>query len=114
VLAATGIYGLMAYSVAERTREIGIRMALGARAGNVLSMIVRQATWVIGIGLVAGVSAALALSRLIRSALFDVAPADLATYVVVSAVVVCVGVIASLVPARRAVSVDPTLALKAE
>jgi putative ABC transport system permease protein len=114
ILAATGIYGLMAYSVAERTREIGIRMALGARAGDVLSMVLRQATWVVGGGITLGLAIALMLTRLIRSMLFDVGPTDPSTYVVVCAVVVLVGAMASLVPSHRAVSVDPTLALKEE
>ena len=72
VLAATGIYGVMAYSVAERTREIGIRMALGARAQDVLRMVLRQATWMIGIGLLVGLASALAVTRVIRSVLVEV------------------------------------------
>jgi predicted permease len=114
LLAATGIYGLMAYSVAERTREIGIRMALGARAWDVLSMVLRQTTWVVGIGTAAGLAAALMLTRLIRSVLIEVGPTDPAAYVVGSIAVIAVGALAALVPSRRAVSVDPTVALKDE
>jgi ABC-type antimicrobial peptide transport system permease subunit len=104
----------MAYSVAERTREIGIRMALGARSSDVLSMVLRQASTVVGVGVVIGLGAAFGLARLIRSVLVGVAPTDIATYAAVSVVLVGVGAIASLVPSHRAVSVDPTVALKEE
>jgi putative ABC transport system permease protein len=114
MLAATGIYGVMAYSVAERTREIGIRMALGARARDVLVMVLQQATWIVGVGLVLGLVGALAVTRLIRSTLFDVTPTDPPTFVVVSLTLLLIAAIASLIPTRRATAVDPTIALKSE
>jgi putative ABC transport system permease protein len=114
VLAATGIYGVMAYSVAERTREIGIRMALGARAQDVLRMVLRQATWMIGIGLLVGLASALAATRVIRSVLVEVTATDPVTFAAVTALLVSIAAVACLVPTRRATSVDPTVALKFE
>jgi putative ABC transport system permease protein len=114
VLAATGIYGVMAYSVAERTREIGIRMALGARAQDVLRMVLRQATWMIGIGLLVGLASALAVTRVIRSVLVEVTATDPATFAAVTALLVSIAAVACLVPTRRATAVDPTVALKFE
>jgi putative ABC transport system permease protein len=114
MLAATGIYGVMAYSVAERTREIGIRMALGARARDVLLMILQQATWIIGVGLVLGLAGAFVVTRLIRSVLFDLTPTDPPTFVIVSLALLLIAAVASLIPTRRATAVDPTIALKAE
>jgi putative ABC transport system permease protein len=114
VLAATGIYGVMAYSVAERTREIGIRMALGARAQDVLRMVLRQATWMIGIGLLVGLASALLVTRVIRSVLVEVTATDPVTFAAVTALLVSIAAVACLVPTRRATSVDPTVALKFE
>ena len=114
VLAATGIYAVMAHSVSERTREIGIRMALGARTGDVLMMVGRQALHVIGSGTVLGLAGALALTRVMQSALFGVTATDPFTYVVGSLVLLLIAGAACLVPARRAAAVDPTLALKHE
>ena len=114
ILAATGIYGVMAYAVAERTREIGIRMALGARARDVLLMVSRQAAAVIGIGTVLGLAGALALTRVIRSALFGVTATDPATYAAGALLLMVIAAAASFIPARRAAAVDPTVALKHE
>ncbi len=114
LLAATGIYGVMAYSVAQRTREIGIRMALGARAGDVLAMVLRQATWMIGIGLLVGLAAALAVTRLIQAVLVEVTPTDPATFGIVTALLLLIAAVACLVPTHRATAVDPTVALKFE
>ena len=114
VLAAIGIYGVMAYSVSERTREIGIRMALGAGSQDVLKMVVRQALLLVGIGLILGLAASLALTRVIKSALYGVTATDPATYGGVSLLLIAVAVIACLVPTRRAVAVDPTIALRYE
>jgi putative ABC transport system permease protein len=114
LLAATGIYGVMAYSVAERTREIGIRMALGARARDVLRTVLGQATWMIGTGLVAGLAVALAITRVIQSVLVEVTATDPATFGAVTAILASIAAIACVVPTRRATSVDPTVALKFE
>jgi predicted permease len=114
VLAAIGIYGVMAYAVAERTREIGIRMALGARAMDVLLMVSRQAAGVIGIGTLLGLAGALALTRVIRSALVGVTATDPATYAAGALLLLLIAAAASFLPARRAAAVDPTVALKHE
>lgn len=114
LLAATGIYGVMAYSVAERRREIGIRMALGARAEDVVSLIFRQVAPIAMAGLAVGLATALVLTRLIKSALYEVATTDPATYASVVILLLLVSVLASLIPARRATRVDPTVALKFE
>jgi putative ABC transport system permease protein len=113
-LAAIGIFGVMSYMVSQRTREIGIRMALGARAGTVVSMVVRQAMLLAAAGLVLGVVAALALSRTMTTLLFDLSPTDPATFGTVAIVLACVAFFASYIPARRAATVDPTVALRAE
>jgi putative ABC transport system permease protein len=114
VLAAIGIYGIMAYSVAERTREIGIRMALGAGSGDVLRMIVRRALLLVGIGWAAGLGGSLALTQLIKSGLYGVTATDPATYVSISVVLIAVAAAACFIPAVRAVRVDPTIALRYE
>jgi putative ABC transport system permease protein len=114
VLAAVGIYGVMAYAVAQRTREIGIRMALGASSTKVMRLVVRQTLLVVGIGLAAGLAGSLALTRFIAEELYGVTPTDPRTFVTVSAGLVAVAVIASLVPTLRAVRVDPTIALRYE
>ena len=112
ILAAIGIYGVMAHSVTERTREIGVRMALGAGAPQVLRLVVKQATWLIGIGLILGVTSAVALSRVVRSALFQVTATDPVTYVAACALLLLIAAIACLIPTRRAASVDPAVALR--
>jgi ABC-type antimicrobial peptide transport system permease subunit len=89
-------------------------MALGARARDVLVMVLQQATWIVGVGLVLGLVGALAVTRLIRSTLFDVTPTDPPTFVVVSLTLLLIAAIASLIPTRRATAVDPTIALKSE
>jgi putative ABC transport system permease protein len=114
VLAALGIYGVISYSVTQRTREIGVRMALGADAGRVRAMVVLQGLRLCLIGLGAGVLAALALTRLLASQLFGVSPADPATYIALAAIILTVAVAASLVPALRATRVDPMVALRAD
>ena len=114
VLAAIGIYGVMAYSVAERTREIGIRVALGAGGREVLALVARQAAIVISIGLALGLAGSFALTRLLKSALVGVTATDSATYTAVSFALAAVAVLACLVPARRAIAVDPTIALRYE
>ena len=102
----------MAYAVAERTREIGIRMALGARARDILLMVSRHAAGVIGIGTVLGLAGALALTKVMQSVLFGVTTTDPATYAAGSLLLLLIAAVASLIPARRAVSVDPAVTLK--
>lgn len=114
VLAAIGIYGVMAYAVAERTREIGIRMSLGASQGTVFALVARRAAILIGAGVVLGIGGAYALTRLLADQLFEVTPTDPPTYAAVSALLALVAAAACVVPTRRAVSVDPTVALRYE
>ncbi len=104
----------MAYAVTQRTREIGIRMALGATSTRVMTLVVRQAMIWVAIGLILGVGGAIGLTRFIANELYGVTATDPATFVEVSAGLVAVAVLASLIPARRAVSVDPTEALRHE
>ena len=113
-LAAIGIYGVMAYSVAERTREIGVRMALGASARDVLKLVILQALLLLSIGLTFGLSGSFALTRYLKSALYEVTATDPATYAGVSLLLTVVALGACLVPTRRAVSVNPTVALRYE
>jgi putative ABC transport system permease protein len=114
VLAAIGIYGVMAYSVAERTREIGIRMALGASAGDIFRLVVLHALILLGIGLTLGLAGSFALTRYLGSALYEVKATDPSTFVAVSLLLALVAVAACLIPTRRAVSVNPTVALRYE
>ena len=113
-LAAIGIYGVIAYSVSQRTHEIGLRMALGARWFDVLSMIVREGVLTAGLGVAAGLAAAAAGSRLMRALLVDVAPRDPITFAGAGVVLLVIAVAASYLPARRATSVDPMVALRQE
>jgi putative ABC transport system permease protein len=113
-LAAVGIYGVMAYAVEQRTREIGIRMALGAGGWQVLRLVIRQAAWMIASGLVLGLAASMALTRFISSELREVQSTDPATFAGVSLLLIAVALLACLVPTRRAVQVDPTIALRYE
>jgi len=112
LLAVIGLYGVMAYSVAQRTQEIGIRRALGAGHGEVLWMIVGQGLRVTLIGLVCGLAGAYASTRLLQSLLFEVSTTDGTTFVMVPAVFVVVAVLASLIPAARAARIDPVGALR--
>jgi ABC-type antimicrobial peptide transport system permease subunit len=114
ILGVVGLYGVVSYSVARRTREVGIRLALGARVQNVTGMFVRQGLALSGIGAICGLAAALALTRLMRSLLFEVSAADPLTYVGASAVLVLAAAIGSYIPARRATRVDPLEAIRAE
>ena len=112
LLAATGIYGVMAYSVAERTREFGLRMALGARARDVLAMVLGHATRIVTAGVAIGLVAAFFVSRLLQASLFEITRTDPATYGAVCVLLIVVALVACLIPARRATTVDPIVALR--
>ena len=112
MLAAVGIYGVLSYNVEQRTRELGIRMALGAGGGEVRGLVMRQATLLIGVGIALGLAAALALGRVLESQLFGVSSRDPITFAVVSVLLAAVAFAASYLPARRATSVDPIVALR--
>jgi ABC-type antimicrobial peptide transport system permease subunit len=113
-LAVIGIFGVTSYSVSRRTREIGIRTALGARTGEVLGDVLGEGLKLVLAGLVIGVAAALALTRFLKWLPFGVEAYDPATFAVVAAVLLVAGILACLVPARRAVRVDPNVALRYE
>ncbi|HVE77723.1 MAG TPA: ABC transporter permease [Gemmatimonadaceae bacterium] len=114
LLAAVGIYGVMAYTVTQRTKELGVRMALGATAHEVQGLMLRQGMTLVVVGAVVGIVAAGALGGVLRSLLFGVSSTDVSTYVVVTAVLAAVAAVATFVPARRATKVDPVVALRAE
>jgi hypothetical protein len=114
LLAAIGIYGVMAYAVMQRTREIGIRVALGATAHEVIALVGRRAILLVAFGLAAGLAGALAATQLIQSQLWGVTPTDPATFALVSLLFALVALIAAFFPMRRAISVDPTIALRCE
>lgn len=114
LLAAIGIYGVIAYSVVQRTREIGIRMALGANRSNVMLLILKQGTWIGILGLTTGMAAAWLSTRILSSMLFGVAPHDPGIFFAVLASLILVVMLASYVPARRATRVDPLVALRDE
>ena len=114
ILAATGIYGVMSYSVAQRTQEIGVRMALGARPLDVLKLVVRQGMMLALIGVVVGLAGALALTRVMSSLLFGVTERDPITFVAVAALLIVIAFIACFVPAHRATRIDPLIALRCE
>jgi ABC-type antimicrobial peptide transport system permease subunit len=114
LLAAIGLYGVMAFNVTRRTREIGIRMAVGAARANVLGMVIREVALVIAAGLVVGLPSGLALARLVRSQLYGVSPMDATSAAVAAAVVTAIALIAGFLPARRATRIDPVRALRWE
>jgi putative ABC transport system permease protein len=113
-LAAIGIYGVIAYGVSQRTREIGIRIALGAQPGDVLRLILAQGAKLALAGVIAGLVGAFILSRLMSSLLFGVSPRDLATFSIVPWMVLILVLIGCYIPARRATTVDPVVALRYE
>jgi len=113
-LAAIGIYGMLAYSVAQRTREIGIRMALGAQRREVMGLVLRQSLTLIAAGLAAGLAGAAATTRYLEGMLFGLTPLDPRTFLTVTLLFTAVATLASYVPARRATKVDPLVALRCE
>ncbi len=113
-LAAIGLFGLVRYNVTQRVREIGIRMALGAQPRDVLKMVIGQNARLIAAGITAGIVFALMLTRLMGSLLYDVSPADPATYAGMAVLLATVALLACYIPARRAARVDPMNALRQE
>ena len=113
-LAAIGIYGVLSYAVSRRAREIGIRIALGARRVDVLRMVLRHAVALAGLGTLAGLGAAFAATRVLETLLFRISPRDAVTFAVVPTFLVAVALLAAYVPARRATRLDPVIALRLE
>jgi ABC-type antimicrobial peptide transport system permease subunit len=114
ILALVGVFGVISFTVSQRTNEIGIRMALGAAESSILRMILRQGVWIIAAGLAAGLAQALAISRLVGDFISGVSPYDPLTYITVSAALSAVALLACYIPARRATLVDPMVALRYE
>lgn len=114
LLASAGIYGVMAYTVAQRTREIGIRIALGAKSGDIFRSVMGRSAWLISAGVVVGLVGALGVTRVLEKLLFEIKPTDFSTFAVVTGILVAIALIASYIPAKRATSVDPMVALRYE
>jgi putative ABC transport system permease protein len=114
LLSAAGIYGVMAYGVAQRKNELGLRLALGAQPHDVMNLILRQGLQLISVGLVLGLVSALALTRLMKSLLFGVSATDPLTFAMIALLLTFVALLACWIPARRATKVDPMVALRCE
>jgi ABC-type antimicrobial peptide transport system permease subunit len=114
LLASVGLYGVMSYEVSQRTREIGIRIVLGAQRGDVLGLVIRQGMRVVIVGVVLGLAGAAGLSRVVAGLLFGVSPMDPLAFIGVSLFLVAVALLACWLPARRAAKLDPIIALKCE
>jgi len=114
LLAAIGVYGVLAYAVVERTREIGVRMALGARPGQVLALVLRRGLFYAAIGIALGLAGAAAGTRYVQAILYGITPLDSRTFVLVAVGFAAVAAVASYLPARRATCVDPMEALRVD
>jgi len=114
VMSSVGLYAVMAYSVTQRTMEIGVRMALGAEARQVSWLILRRGLWQLGLGLTLGLAGAFGLSRVLRTILVQTSPTDPVTFVTITMILTAVAMLACVLPARRATRVDPLIALRAE
>ena len=114
LLATVGIYGVISYTVAQRTREIGVRVALGAQRSHVLAMVLRQSAVLASVGVAIGIGAALIVSRSLATLLYGVSATDLVSFAVVPAILGVVTIVATYLPARRATRVDPLIAIRTE
>jgi len=114
VLAAIGVYGVVAYMVGQRTQEIGVRRALGAKAADVMMMLLREAMRPVAMGILIGVAGAYAMIRLFAAMLFEISATDVTTYVVACVALAAAAFVASIVPARRALGVDPITAVRGQ
>jgi putative ABC transport system permease protein len=114
LIATCGIYGLMAYAVTQRRREIGVRVALGAERGDVLRLVLMRALRIVAAGVMVGLAGAAAVTRVLQTFLFGVTPTDPIAFTAVTLLLVAVGLIAAWLPARRAAQIDPWDALRAE
>jgi putative ABC transport system permease protein len=114
LLAAMGLYGVMSFSVAQRTREIGIRVALGAQRTDVLRLVINQGMVFVGSGVAAGLVGSVGLTRLMSALLFGVSPTDVGTFASVAFLLACIALLACWIPARRATRLDPVIALRSE
>lgn len=114
LLSAVGLYGVIAYAVTQRTREIGIRLALGAAPRSVMSLVVRSGITLTGVGVTLGVAAAVGGTRVLSGMLYGVSPGDPTTFAAIVVLVVAIALAACYLPARRAAHIDPTEALRAE
>jgi ABC-type antimicrobial peptide transport system permease subunit len=113
-LAAIGLYGVMSFIVTQRTRELGVRLALGAKALDVLGLVLRQGMWLVTLGVILGLGAALVLTRVLQSMLFNLSATDPLTFLSISLLLIGVTLFATWLPARRATRVDPSVVLREE